>query len=404
VGERVTEPPARSDTGGEDALEAFYSALLEDDADALYERAPCGYLSTTPEGTIIKVNTTFLMLTGYERSDLVGRRTFAELLTAGGRIFHETHYAPMLQMQGTVREIALDIIRADGERLPALVNSVLERDPRGIPVVVRTAVFDATERRSYERELLRAKERAEESEHHATALARTLQQTLIPPTPPAIPGLDVAAVYRPAGRGDEVGGDFYDVFEVGEGDWVVAVGDVQGKGVDAAVVTALTRYAIRAAAVRHTELHDVFEVVNEVLLHHETDRFCTAALLRLRECDGVWTATVASAGHPLPLLQRDGTGPEVIGTPGTLLGLLATTRVTDEVVTLRAGDTVVLYTDGVTEGRRGRELFGDERLHAAIAAHASTAFTLTHGILDEVLRFQDGDPRDDIAVVVVHVP
>ena len=82
----------------EEALEAFYAALLDDDPEALYERAPCGYLSTTPDGTIIKVNGTFLAWTGYERGVLVGRRTFAELLTAGGRIYHETHYAPMLRM------------------------------------------------------------------------------------------------------------------------------------------------------------------------------------------------------------------------------------------------------------------------------------------------------------------
>ena len=99
------------------ALEAFYGALLDDDAEQLYERAPCGYLSTTPDGVIIKVNQTFLTLTGYTGTDLVGRRTFADLLTVGGRIYHETHYAPMLRMQGTAREIALEIVRGDGRRL-----------------------------------------------------------------------------------------------------------------------------------------------------------------------------------------------------------------------------------------------------------------------------------------------
>ncbi len=102
-------------------------------------------------------------------------------------------------------------------------------------------MFDATERRSYERELLAAKRRAEESEVHASLLSRTLQQTLIPPEIPHIPGLDVAAVYRPAGDGEEIGGDFYDVFQIGVDDWMVAIGDVQGKGANAAVVTALAR-------------------------------------------------------------------------------------------------------------------------------------------------------------------
>ncbi len=132
----------------EAATEAFYSALLTDDAEALYERAPCGYLSTTPEGTIIKVNTTFLTLTGYERNDLLGRRAFAELLTPGGRIFHETHYAPMLQMQGFVREIAVDLVRADRSRLSVLLNASLLRSSDGDPQLVRLAVFDATERRA----------------------------------------------------------------------------------------------------------------------------------------------------------------------------------------------------------------------------------------------------------------
>src|SRR5919112_3487534 len=155
----------------EDAVDAFVGALL-DDAQQLYERAPCGYLSTAPDGTIIKVNDTFVALSGYSRTELIGRRRFVDLLTPGGRIYHETHYAPMLRMHGSARQIALDLVRADGERLPALVNAVLETDESGAPVLVRTAVFDATERRGYERELLRSKQRAEASEAQATALAR----------------------------------------------------------------------------------------------------------------------------------------------------------------------------------------------------------------------------------------
>src|SRR5688572_8741343 len=178
--------------GAEEALEAFYGALI-DDAEELYDRAPCGYLTTAPDGTILKVNQTFLAWTGYRREELSNKRRLSDLLTAGGRIYHETHYAPMLQMQGSVREIALDIVTAGGERLPVLLNSVLERNSAGKPMLIRTAVFDATERREYERELLRAKERAEESERRARLLVQTLQQTLIPPQPPEIPGLEVSA-------------------------------------------------------------------------------------------------------------------------------------------------------------------------------------------------------------------
>jgi sigma-B regulation protein RsbU (phosphoserine phosphatase) len=229
------------------ADDAFLSALLEDDPERLYDRAPCGYLTTGDDGTVHKVNQTFLAMTGYPSESVLGRR-FPELLSVGGRLYFETHFAPMLHMGGTVREIAFDLVRSDGSRLPVLVNAVAEPGPSGRVEVVRVAVFDATRRRAYERELLRAKERAEESEARARALARTLQQTLIPPTPPTIPDLDVAAAYRPAGDGTEVGGDFYDVFEVANGDWVITLGDVCGKGSAAAVITALARYTLRAAS------------------------------------------------------------------------------------------------------------------------------------------------------------
>jgi PAS domain S-box-containing protein len=132
---------------------------FDESAEELLENAPCGYLSAAPDGTLLRVNATFLRWTGYRREDLVGVKRFQDLLSVGGRIYHETHYAPMLQMQGTVREIAVDIVGANGDRLPVLVNSVLVRDEDGAPQVVRTTIFDATERKQYERELLAARDR-----------------------------------------------------------------------------------------------------------------------------------------------------------------------------------------------------------------------------------------------------
>jgi PAS domain S-box-containing protein len=138
------------------------AAPFEESVEDLYDNAPCGYLSTLPGGLIVKVNQTFLSWTGYRREDLVGHRRFQDLLTAGGRIFHETHYAPLLRMQGAVREIAVDVVCADGRRLPALINSVLRKDEDGDPLLVRTTVFNATDRKEYERELLRERQRAEQ--------------------------------------------------------------------------------------------------------------------------------------------------------------------------------------------------------------------------------------------------
>jgi PAS domain S-box-containing protein len=137
------------------------SSVHEDSLEDLYEDAPCGYLSCQPDGTVARVNRTFLDWTGLDREEVVGARRFVDLLTAGGRIYHETHFAPLLRMQGSVRAIALDIRRADGSLLPVLVNATQRADPAGRPLAVRITVFDATDRRTYEVELLDARRRAE---------------------------------------------------------------------------------------------------------------------------------------------------------------------------------------------------------------------------------------------------
>jgi signal transduction histidine kinase len=139
-----------------------WDALLEDDPEDLYEHAPCGYLSMLPDGTIGKVNATLLSWTGYPRDALVGQRRFVDLLTVGGRIFYETHFHPLLRMQGFVREIAFDLACASGARLPVLVNAS-QREFAGVGTITRVTVFDASDRRRYERELLGARDRAEQA-------------------------------------------------------------------------------------------------------------------------------------------------------------------------------------------------------------------------------------------------
>ena len=379
------------------------AAGLELDDAELYAKAPCGLLSTRSDGVIIRVNETFLEWSGYHRDDLVGVRRFVELLSAGGRLYHETHFMPLLQMQSTARELAFEIVCADGARLPVLVNAVLKRDEAGQPSVVRTAIFPATQRREYERELLRAKQRAEASEAAANLMAGTLQSTLVPPASPKIPGLDVGAVYRPAGSGQEVGGDFYDVFQIAVDDWAIVVGDVCGKGVDAAVVTALARYTCRAAAVEHDDPSRVLTIVNEVLLHHDGRRHCTAALARLRRCDGAWMLTMSLAGHPPALIRSEAPEPVEFGRFGSLLGVFAEPSFFVDSRRLHAGDLVVLYTDGVTEARREQHLFGERRLHRLVSDAGGSAQGIADLILHDVLTYQRGDPRDDIAVVVVKV-
>ena len=386
--------------------DSFYTRFLQDTTEDLFENAPCGYISALPDGTIVKVNQTFLNWTGYEREEISGLKRFQELLTAGGRIYHETHYAPLLNMQGDVREIAVDIVRADGSRLPALINSVVKKDPDGRPVVVRTTVFDATHRREYELELLRATKRAEESEARARVLAKTLQASLIPPTPPAIEGLDVAAAYHAAGQGIDVGGDFYDIFELGEGDWAVVLGDVEGKGPRAASVTALARYTIRAAAMRARRPEVVLSMLNEALLRQNADRFCTVVCSRVRvEEDGTVSATVSSGGHPMPVtVSPEGLLPDA-GESGDLIGVFEEPELQGTTIQMPPGHALVYYTDGVPEGRSGSAFFGGQRLRSWVEDHRTeSAQEIADGLVGEVVEFQDGTPRDDIAVVVVKSP
>ncbi|RZU52558.1 serine/threonine-protein kinase RsbW [Krasilnikovia cinnamomea] len=171
---------------GDDAVRSEMTQELrlpwEEDPEELYEHAPCGYLTTLPDGTIVRVNQTLLTWTGHQRSALVGRRRFRDLLTADSRNDHETRYAPLLAMQGDVREVAFDIVCADGRELPTLVNSVVSRDAGGLPRVIRTTIFDATERRGYEQELLAARRAAEASERRVGVLQQIVAELAAAPT------------------------------------------------------------------------------------------------------------------------------------------------------------------------------------------------------------------------------
>lgn len=385
----------------EQATQAFQEALPDDDPVQLYEQAPCGYVSTTEDGSIVKVNATLCTWLGVAPADLLGR-PFVELLGAGSRIYHETHYRPMLQMQGFVREIAADMVRADGSRLPILLNASMATSPDGTGHLVRMAIFDATERRAYERELLRARDAAREAEARAKSLTRTLQQSFVPPTSPEIPGLAVATAYRPAGDGTVVGGDFYDVFPTGPHDWVVALGDISGKGVEAAVVTSVVRHTVRALTVLGQELPEVLTGVNRVVGQHETEKFCTLVVLRLRKDGDGWVTTAAVGGHPPPLLLRPGCEPRMVDARGPLLGMLPDAVFAETRVDLRPGDTLILYTDGVTEARKDGAYFGEEQFLAWAAAQSSDdPAALVDSLLDVVVTFQGGEPQDDIAVVAV---
>jgi sigma-B regulation protein RsbU (phosphoserine phosphatase) len=236
-------------------------------------------------------------------------------------------------------------------------------------------------------------------------LAQTLQSSLLPPHLPTIPGVEIAAHYEAARDGSDVGGDFYDVFESARNDWSIVIGDVCGKGPEAAALTALVRYTTRAAAIQTRRPRLVLNLVNEAVLRHDDEQFCTVAYVRLRpEGDGA-RLTISCAGHPLPLLLRADGSVEKVAEPGRVLGPFSELASVDRVLRLDPGETLLLYTDGVTDARGPDGFFGDERLRAALAACAGSSADDTVKAIERSLRdFHGGRPRDDIAFVVLRVP
>ena len=186
---------------------------------------------------------------------------------------------------------------------------------------------------------------------------------------------------------------------------MVVLGDVRGKGPEAAVVTALVRYTVRALAVATRRPCLLLEQVNQTLLQHSSDRFCTAVLVRLRRREDGWRAEIGVAGHPAPLLLRVDDRARQLDLLGPLLGVLDDATWTDREIFLGAGDTLVLFTDGVTEATGPLGFFGDDRLlRVADAAASSRPRQVVDDVLGEVLDFQQGDARDDIALLALGVP
>lgn len=240
-----------------------------------------------------------------------------------------------------------------------------------------------------------------------TRIAQRLQSSLLPPMLPQVPGVELAAIYVAAGSGAEVGGDFYDVFAAGDGRWFALTGDVRGRGVDAAVTTGLARHTIRAAALPGAEPSAVVRRLNDVLLAREPTgwepRFCAVCVIAVTPAEDGVSATMCCAGHPLPwLVGVDGTVREV-GRPGTVAGVVADAVIVDTTVPLRPGDTLVAFTDGVSERRRDGAFFED-RVPDVLAASARLEVSaLAEELRDRAVAFAPGEANDDMAVLVLRV-
>ena len=239
-------------------------------------------------------------------------------------------------------------------------------------------------------------------------LAETLQSSLLPPRPPTIPGLEVATRYRPASETVAVGGDFYDVFPLRTNDWGLMLGDVCGKGVHAARLTALARYTMRAAAGHHHDPTDVLRDLNETLLSESDigERFVSAIYARVeQDVCGAWLS-LAVAGHPLPIVVRRAGWIDVRGQPGSLLGLFEVIDIGEDRVGLGPGDAIILMTDGITEARNAAgDEYADEALPEVLLANTDAdAEALADAVLAGLVDFASQPFPDDVALLVVRVP
>ena len=234
-------------------------------------------------------------------------------------------------------------------------------------------------------------------------IAATLQRSLLPDHLPALPHADVTARYWPAGTASEVGGDFYDLFEIGDGKWGLSIGDVCGKGVGAAALTGVARHTIQAAARHLTSPAEVLGWVHEAVKAKSTTMFCTVCFGVLVVTDeGPVRLELALGGHPPPLLcRRDGTSAE-LGVVGTVLGIIEPT-LTDRSYELRPGDTLVLFTDGLTDAPQNTSVTMAEIQSAHAAAPTRSPDEIADGIQQLIEARRPLGSGDDTALLIVRV-
>jgi sigma-B regulation protein RsbU (phosphoserine phosphatase) len=374
-----------------------------------FDNAPCGYLITTPEGVIRAVNATMASWLGRERETLVGT-PFAQLLTGGGRIHYETHFAPMLLASGVLSGVTVDLVTAADERLPVLLTANVKTDLEGRPALVRIVADDAADRRSYERELLAERRRAEEERGRAVSWAETLQLSLLPPSRSPPPGLEAAAHYYSPSAGD-VGGDFYDLFPLSREKYGFFLGDVCGKGVAAATLTSLTRYTLRAAAVNDEHPVGVLHTLDSVLkqdTYAERGWFCTVLFGLITMRANGFDVDIATGGHPPPLLlQGNGDARYVSTDGGQAVGLFAKPTFTSVGFALSPGDTLLTYSDGYTEARTGQgsQRYDDDgELLRFAAAHAPAGAADIVAAMRALIEDLGAGVEDDAAVLALGVP
>jgi PAS domain S-box-containing protein len=301
----------------------------------------------------------------------------------------------------------LETIRALGMRSVMLIPMVVGGRTIGVLTMV-----SAESRRAFDeddlvfagdlaRRAATAVENARLYTERATA-ALTLQESLLPARLPTVPGWQLASSYAAGDTTADVGGDFFDVVELDEG-FLAVVGDVTGKGVQAAALTAQARHTLATAARFDPNPAAVVGLLNDVLVHRSEISLLTVACAHVVPSESGARLRITSAGHPLPVLARPGQAPTTVGPPGLLLGITGTARWTQSEIELAPGDTLLFYTDGVTDTPSGSERFGEERLLAAVPEAPADPREMIAAVLTALREFQVGDVVDDRAMLALQL-
>ncbi|MGY6501902.1 MAG: SpoIIE family protein phosphatase [Acidimicrobiales bacterium] len=383
------------------AASRYQAALLQ----SMFEASVDGVIGVGTAGEVLAYNQRFLHLWELGESD-VEDRLYEQILEATA-----TKVVDPEAFVDTVRVADRDLPARVHDQIDMTNGRVLDRNgtrlvgPDGEHLGFVWSVRDVTLERA------QAEAIAEAGERSAT-LARTLQQSLLPPRLPQPRGLELAARYHAAYEGLEVGGDFYDVFAI-EGGWMLAIGDVCGKGAEAATLTALARYTIRAASIHDTDPSSILRELNAAMIHDADPadgfrRFATVSCIRICRAgtdDDSVDVDVACGGHPPALVRRaDGTT-ETAGKPGTLLGVFDEVTISTHSLNLAVGDAIIALTDGVLEARGddGDMLEIEGVVEAITTPGVVDASALCQMIEARALDVQDGVARDDIAILVARV-
>lgn len=351
-------------------------AVLEGMSDAVYV--------TDPLGRIVDVNPAAVRLVGTSRTALLGRPL--------GELF------PPEVVDAGPTELTLPGPEGDPHHRTFDVSRQDLADVSGRPAGVLVVMHEITER-------VRDQERLQRVLEEQSRVASDLQASMVPPRLPDVPGIELASQYLPAGDGREVGGDFLDVFGLGLHTWAFMLGDVSGKGASAAAVSAATRYTLRALADADVLPSDTLREVNAHLLGHtDLERHCTLVYGQLRPAEGGCTVIFTLAGHHPPLVRRANGEVEEIGVPGTALALFDQPELHDTTIHLAPGELLCVFTDGLVEARRERDMFDTERLADLLGRNGDLPQAeLSSVMVDAVRAFHGPQLADDLAILLIRV-